>query len=323
MRALITGINGFVGRYLAEYLLNMKYEVVGTTRDQIIMENDFDKRFQVVKLDLNKVEEVIELLNLFKPDHVYHLAGQSSVKQSWNNIHATFEANVLKTINLFEGIRQSNIARSAKILTVGSSEEYGKVKADNKPIDENTLLCPISPYGITKANVYMLAQHYFNTYNMQVIHVRPFNHIGPRQSLGFVTSDFAYQVAQIEKGIIEPVINVGNLEAQRDFTDVRDIVTAYEHLLKDGIVGDVYNVCSGKPVSIKEILYNNIEMSICKTIEVREDLTRMRPSDFPIYIGDPKKIFSHTGWTSSISLENSLNDILNYWRNEKVPLRSF
>ncbi|MFX3632175.1 MAG: GDP-mannose 4,6-dehydratase [Candidatus Pristimantibacillus sp.] len=315
MRALITGVTGFVGGYLARHLLNMDYEVWGTSRDGSCATN-FGSKLKVVSMDFNEVDEVIETLNLIKPDFIYHLAGQSSVKLSWSNVQDTFDANVSKTICLLEAVRKSDIAQSVKILTVGSSEEYGRVEESDMPINESTLLRPISPYGITKATVHMLVQQYVNSYQLQIIHARPFNHIGPGQSLGFVTSDFAYQVAQIEKGVMKPEIHVGNLEAQRDFTDVRDIVVAYEMLMKSGEIGNVYNVCSGKPVVIKDILLKNIEMSLNNNIKVIEDPTKMRPSDIPLYMGDPTKITKSTNWTSSISLEESLIGILNYWRNE-------
>ncbi|WP_169083612.1 GDP-mannose 4,6-dehydratase [Paenibacillus sp. PL91] len=314
MRALITGITGFVGGYLADYLTSLGYEVWGATRMSSLDLND--TRLNLVTIDFNDEDCIVETINQIKPDHIYHLAGQSSVKLSWEDIQGTFEANVSKTIALLEAIRKSNVAKSVRILTVGSSEEYGKVSDFENPINEEETLHPISPYGLSKATVYMLAQQYARAHQLHIVHARPFNHIGPGQALGFVTSDFAYQIAQIEKGIVPPIINVGNLDAQRDFSDVRDIVVAYEKLLSDGNKGEVYNVCSGKPIAIKEILKKYVEASICDSIEIQEDPSRMRPSDLPLYIGNPAKIIRSTNWENQIDLDQSLINILNYWRSE-------
>jgi GDP-4-dehydro-6-deoxy-D-mannose reductase len=311
MNALITGVTGFVGKYLAQHLINKGYQVWGTTRSSAqFLKNDVIH----VNIDLDDEEKLTNLINHIKPDYIFHLAGLSSVKLSWENKQDTFQANVIKTICLLEAIRKSTVSKTVKVLTIGSSEEYGLVDITEMPLDETTLLRPISPYGISKATVFMIAQQYFNSYKLNVIHARPFNHIGPGQDIGYVTSDFAKQIAQIEKGLISPVINVGNLESERDFTDVRDIVIAYELIISLGDIGKVYNVCSGKPASIKAILNKYIELSSCKTIEVKEDANRMRPSDFPLYIGDPTEIKLKTNWSNSISLDESLINILDYWR---------
>jgi len=321
MRALITGVTGFVGKYLTDYLIRMGYEVWGATRKSSIDHND--TKLNLVTIDFDDEASIVETINRLKPDHIYHLAGQSSVKKSWEDIQNTFEANVSKTIILLEAIRKSEVAKSVKILTVGSSEEYGKVLNADRPISEDVTLKPISPYGLSKATVYMLAQQYASAHQLHIVHARPFNHIGPGQGLGFVTSDFAFQIAQIEKGIVPPVINVGNLDALRDFSDVRDIVVAYEKLIMDGKKGEAYNVCSGKPIAIKEILMKYVEASTSSSIKIQEDPTRMRPSDLPLYIGDPSKIIRMTNWENQINIDQSLINILNYWRSEiKSPEES-
>ncbi|TVY09786.1 GDP-mannose 4,6-dehydratase [Paenibacillus cremeus] len=313
MKALITGATGFVAKYLASHLINKGYEVWGTTRQSspVLFNSDFIK---VYPLELTSKAEVLLLLNTLQPNFIFHLAGQSSVKDSWENKPFTFEANIMMTLNLLEAVKDSVIKETVRVLTVGSSEEYGDVKSDEMPISEKTQLRPISPYGISKATVSMLAQHYHRSYSMKVIHIRPFNHIGPGQSLGFVTSDLAKQIAEIESGILNPLIKVGNLDAKRDFTDVRDIVKAYELIVNFGGFGQIYNVCSNTPVSIQEVLNKLLAMSSFSSIEVIREESKMRPSDFPLYYGDAKLLIQETRWSPIISLNDSLRDILNYWR---------
>lgn len=313
MRAIITGVSGFVGRYLAAHLLSEGVEVWGTTRSGS-PDLRLDPRINLVKIDLSDEHEIMVWLERIRPDHIYHLAGQSSVKLSWEKKVETFEANVDKTIHLLEAVRKSALADSVRVLTVGSSEEYGKVQPHEMPIKEETPLRPISPYGISKATVSMLAKHYYNAYGVQVIHARPFNHIGPGQSLGFVTSDFAKQIVDIEKGLQEPIIRVGNLEAMRDFTDVIDIVRAYYLLVTGEMKGGIVNVCSSRPYKIMDVLNWYINHSFCNAITVENDSNRMRPSDIPLHYGCSKKIKGITSWNTTISIEKSLEDILNNWR---------
>jgi len=310
-KALITGVNGFVGRYLARELASDGYDVWGTSRSG--QPSDY-REWKVLQLDLLHEEQIMNVINELMPDEIYHLAGQSSVRDSWLDKAGVLDANVLATTRLLEAVRKSAPANKIKVLTVGSSEEYGKVADNQLPIEEGTKLRPISPYGISKAAVSLLAQHYYDVYGMKIIHARPFNHIGPGQSLGFVTSDFAKQISDIEKGLISPALYVGNLEAKRDFTDVRDIVRAYRLLLKDGESGNVYNICSGSPVSIQAILDYYLRVSSCKDIHVIPDENKMRPSDIPLYYGDSGRIVEATQWGRTINLEQSLTDILNYWR---------
>lgn len=309
MRALITGVTGFVGKYLADYLMKQGYEVWGTTRKScpalVSHEN-----IKFVRLDLLNQEEIIKLLNDIQPYEIYHLAGQSNVKDSWNDKVSTFQANCINTLNLLESVTKSNIAKTVKVLTVGSSEEYGKVEYTQMPIKENYPLNPISPYGMSKATVSLFAKHYHDVYGLNIVHARPFNHIGPGQRLGFVVSDFSHQIADIEKGTKENILYVGNLEAKRDFTDVRDIVRSYHLLLrKNGGYGQVYNVSSATAVSISEVLEILISLSN-KDIVIKQDESKMRPADIPLYIGDNTKIKNEVGWKPEISIRETLNDIL-------------
>lgn len=314
MRALITGVQGFVGKYLANHLLSQGIEVWGTSRREspILCLKNGD--VNVMINDLNQTEEIYQLLHNIKPDYIFHLAGQSNVKRSWEDKEGTFYANVNKTIFLLDAcVRYQQENPNMRLLTVGSSEEYGKVKAYELPIKETTTLRPMSPYGASKAAVSMLIQQYHKAHDLNVIHVRPFNHIGPGQSEGFVTTDFAKQVVAIENGKKPPVLLVGNLSAKRDFTDVRDIVRAYFQLISVGKLGEIYNVCSQNAISIKKIL-DLIVYNSNVNIEVQLNKDRLRPSDVPIYEGDNKKIKSHVKWEPNSSFEETIIDILNYER---------
>lgn len=314
MRVLITGIRGFVAGYLAELLIAKGDKVWGTVRDTDSCSNDKDsywERITLISADLGSQSGLEAVLRESCPEVIFHLAAQSSVQQSWERKESTFDANVLGTIRLLEAVRESGI--NSKVLLVGSAEEYGLVSPKEVPVKETNPLRPMSPYGVSKAAVSMLAAQYFRAYKMPIIYARAFNHIGPRQSLGFVTSDFAKQIAEIELGLKEPVIRVGNLEARRDFTDVRDVVRAYHLLIHEGRPGEIYNVCSGRAVPVEEVLRTYLKLATVK-ITIETDPARLRPSDVPILQGDGTKINGDTGWEPNLPLEQSLEDVLNYWR---------
>jgi GDP-4-dehydro-6-deoxy-D-mannose reductase len=310
MKALITGITGFVGKHLAKYLWQSGIEVVGVSRG---WSRSPDVPYEIISLDHSNPNEMTAFFNQEQPDWIIHLSGMSSVKQSWTLVEQVFESNVQMTIRLLESILQSEIRTRVKVLTIGSSEEYGAVELSSLPITEETPLRPISPYGMTKASVSRLSEMYYKAHQLQVIHARPFNHIGPGQGLGFVTADFAKQVADIEAGRAEPVIKVGNLSSQRDFLDVRDVVSAYYHLMRKGRAGEVYNICSSTPKAISDVLDTFIQLS-SKPISVQVDDHLFRPLDYPVYYGSNRKIVEDTGWKQEHSLEKSLEDILNHWR---------
>jgi GDP-4-dehydro-6-deoxy-D-mannose reductase len=311
MKALITGVTGFVGEYLAEYLQSQRFDVYGTSSKEV----NASAMTNVLYNNLTIEQELSNLLEEIKPDHIYHLAGNSNVKSSWENKTDTFATNVNLTVNLLEAARKSSIANTVKILTVGSSEEYGKIYDSQMPINESVAIQPMNPYGISKATVSFFAKQYYHAYGLYVLHVRPFNHIGPRQRLGFVVPDFSSQIVEMEKKGQEKTINVGNLEAQRDFTDVRDIVRAYYLLLDTSTsFGEIYNVCSGTPISMKTILQKLISLSN-QSISLKVDPNKMRPLDVPIYFGDNSKIKKLTGWEPKFRLEDTLLDVLNYFRN--------
>lgn len=306
-RAIITGANGFVGRYLIKELLNHDYMVWGGTRS-INLNLHSDIEFFTIRS--GEKEELIKNLENIQPTVIFHLSGQSSVKKSWMNIEETFEANLMRTIELLDAVRYSSIRESVKIVSIGSSEEYGHV--DVKPITEATPLNPFNPYGISKSSIGKLTLLYHKIFDMNVMHVRPFNHIGPGQSLGFVTSDFAKQIADIEKGVVESTLYVGDLSSKRDFTDVRDIVQAYRLIGEKGVAGEVYNVCTGVSVSIQSILDKLLSLT-SKKIKVIKENNKLRPNNVNEYYGSNLKLKKTTNWSPQIPLNNSLMDIYNYW----------
>jgi GDP-4-dehydro-6-deoxy-D-mannose reductase len=245
-----------------------------------------------------------------KPDYVFHLAAQSFVPMSWLAPCDTIETNVNGTINLFEAVRK--LDKEVKIHFAGSSEEYGYVREDEVPIIEEQALRPQSTYAVSKIAGEKLCYQYVKSYGMKIVSTRAFNHTGPRRGEVFVTSNFAKQIAEIENGA-EPIIHVGNLQAQRDFTDVRDMVRAYLLAIKLCPYGVPYNICSGRAISIESLLSRLLSLSKVK-VEVVQDADRMRPSDVPLLLGDCTLFHNTTGWERSYSLDDTLEDLLNYWR---------
>lgn len=310
MRALITGASGFVGKYLVEELINNGYSVYLGTRMSPNAQLENENQVYLNYADVNGTTKIIEDIN---PDVIFHLSGQGNVKKSWSHIQETFQSNVMDAIGLFDAVRFSALKDKVKVISVGSSEEYGPVK--EMPIQEISNTNPTNPYGVSKLSVCRTALHYHQYYGLNIIHTRAFNHIGPGQSLGFVTSDFAKQVADIENNLHEPYIYVGDLSSKRDFTDVRDVVRAYRLLAEKGTVGEVYNVCSGTSVSIRTVLDYLISFSN-KKIEVIIDEKKFRPNDIPEYFGSYNKIEQIVGWKPCISLKDSLGSIFYYWKNK-------
>ncbi|MDH5186290.1 MAG: GDP-mannose 4,6-dehydratase [candidate division WOR-3 bacterium] len=314
MRTLITGITGFAGSHVAEYLLSLKNaEVFGIYRWRSRTENieHIASKIKFFECDSKDAISVREVIKKVKPDRIYHLAAQSYVPMSWVAPAETLSNNIISEVNLFEAVRAE--VRDCRIQIAGSSEEYGLVLPNEIPIKETNSLRPLSPYGVSKVAQDLLGYQYFKSYKMNIVRTRAFNHTGPRRGEVFATSNFAKQIAEIEKGKREPVIYVGNLEAVRDFTDVRDVAVAYYLSLEKGEMGEVYNICSGNGHKIKEML--NLLLSLTKhKIEVKPDPKRMRPSDVELLIGDSTKFRQKTGWQPNIPFETTMSDLLNYWR---------
>jgi len=315
MRALITGVTGFVGSHLAEYLLAQEAEVVGTARwrSQTANIEHLQERLQLVECDLRDSASIKRVLAETRPDQVYHLAAQSFVLSSWKAPEETLSTNILGQLHLLEALR--DLKMNPPVLIAGSSEEYGLVKPEELPIKETNPLRPLSPYAVSKVGQDLLAYQYYRSYGMHLVRTRAFNHDGPRRGKVFATSNFAHQIAEIEKGRAEPVLKVGNLEAKRDFSDVRDIVKGYVLALEKGEPGEVYNLCSGIAHSIGEVVDMLLGMSGVP-IRVGKDVARMRPSDVPILVGDSSKFRALTGWKPTIPFQQTLRDLLDWWRTQ-------
>src|SRR6266498_1587371 len=254
VRVLITGITGFVGSHMAEYALAQGAEVFGSSRWRSKSENidHLRSRITLIESDLRDLSSVRALVELSNPSHVIHLAAQSFVGASWHQPAETLSTNVISQVNLLESIR--GLRLEPRFLAVGSSEEYGLVYEDELPIKETNPLRPLSPYAVSKIAQDMMGYQYFKSYGMPIIRSRGFNHEGPRRGDVFVTSNFAKQIAEIEAGLREAVVYVGDIKPRRDYSDVRDIVRGYWLLLEQGEPGEVYNLCSGRAWVIQDIL---------------------------------------------------------------------
>ncbi len=354
MRFLITGITGFVGSHLAEYLLSRdcdksgRAEVFGTVRHRSPPDNIsgiLDKVSLTKDVDIRDAHAVEEAIKRAEPDYIFHLAAQSFVPASWISPTDTLETNIVGTVNLLEAVRMSELHPVIQI--AGSSEEYGcppmvptrdgwvrdrpvsseeledfeiNSTPDSKlvfklPITENFPLLPLSLYGVSKVTEDLLGFQYHKSYGMKIVRTRAFNHSGPRCGESFVTSNFAKQIVEIEKGKRDPVVKAGNLEVTRDFTDVRDIVRGYWLAASRGKYGEVYNICSGTARSIQSVL-DTLRMQSTAQFEIVKDRERMRPSDIPVLEGDCSKFRKQTGWKPQIGFSQTMGDLLDYWRGK-------
>ena len=314
-KVLITGASGFAGHHLIEHLLfQEKFEITGTYHSKENFNNSpLKEKIRWIKTDLTDTESASNLITQTSPDYIFHLAAASAPSQSFKNPASTFQSNVISQINLLEAVRLCH-SRPARLLIVSSAEIYGHVQPQQLPINEQTPLNPSSPYAVSKIAQDYLGLQYFNSYKIDCIRVRPFNHIGPYQKINFVVADFAKQIAEIEKGEKEPTMMVGNLNAKRDFTDVRDIVKAYYLLIEKGTPGGVYNIGSGESHSIQEILDTLLSLST-KKISVITDPQKFRPADAPDIVCNNKKLVELTGWQPQIPLTKTLQSTLDYWRS--------
>jgi len=307
-KGLVIGAAGFVGRYLVREMRNNKIETFVT---KLPHEKFTEESVNVYDLDILDKDAIVNILYEIQPDYIFHLAAQSSVGVAWKNPLLTVDVNIKGSINLMDAVRE--LFYKPRVLLIGSGEEYGYIKPEETPISEDNLLRPGNIYAATKACQNMIGSIYAKAYDMDLKMVRAFNHIGPGQAPLFVVSDFCKQVAEIEKGIREPVIMVGNLAAKRDFTDVRDVVKAYVKLIKQGSSGETYNVGSGSAQEIRQILEKVIAMSDVD-IKVETDPNKIRPVDVPIIEADITKLNTLTGWKPEISVEQTICETLDYWR---------
>jgi GDP-4-dehydro-6-deoxy-D-mannose reductase len=262
---------------------------------------------------------MVSIVERAKPDYIFHLAAQPLVPLSRRDPWATLANNIRLQLNILEAV--ARLGSMARILAVGSSEEYGLVHPDELPVKETNPLRPTSPYAVSKVAQDMLGLQYHLSHKLFTVRVRPFNHIGPRQRLGFVAPDFARQIAEAEAGSKEPIIQVGNLEPQRDFSDVRDVVRGYHAALTKGEPGEVYNLGSEQARSIGELLDGLLSMASVP-LKVEQDQARLRPADVSVMVSDCSRLRARTGWQVVIPFEKSLQDVLDYWRERVRDRRS-
>lgn len=313
-KILITGITGFVGAHLTSHLLSQQsYDVYGTyrTESNINVIDEFRSRITLKKIDLLDVSAVELFILDLKPDYIINLAAQASPTKSFSDPIETFTNNIISEYSILNTIKKNELKTRTLIISTG--DIYGLISPSDLPVNELTQLRPTTPYAVSKITQDYLSLQYFLAYKTDIVRIRPYNHIGPGQKEGYVVSDFAKQIAQIEAGLKEPIISVGNLEAGRDFTDVRDIVKAYELLLQKGVSGDVYNIGSGKSHKIADVLNTLLSFSK-KQIDIKVDSNKFRPIDIPEIICDYGKLHKLTGWQPTIPFNKTLQDILDYWR---------
>ena len=310
MRVFITGATGFAGSHLVDQLLANGDEIVSLVHAETSLQ-DLPDSPQITEVvgNLLDVDGLKTAVSEATPDVIYHLAGQASPQRSWVIPGATLAVNSVGTANLLDAAVAYGRPR---VVIVSSADIYGKIEAEDLPITEKTLPQPRHPYGLSKWTAAQLVPLYWDRFQLPVVEARPFNHIGPRQALGFVVPDFASQLAAIQLGQVENRMMVGNLEAQRDFTDVRDVSQAYQFLAEKGLPGEAYIICSGQPVQIQTILDELLALTNV-AIDIEQDAARMRPSDTPVLYGSFAKIADDTGWKPTIARQDSLRDALADW----------
>lgn len=307
MRVFVTGATGFAGSHLVDQLLAGGHHVVAlvhpATSHQVLPDK---AQIEPVFGDLLDPQAMTTIVADARPDVIFHLAGQAYPARSWSDPALTLAVNAGGTANV---LRAATAYGRPRVVVVTSAEIYGPVAAADLPMTEETPAHPRHPYGVSKLAAGELVRVYWERYELPVIEARPFNHIGPRQAPGFVVPDFAGQLAAIRHGRQDAIIHVGNLDPERDFTDVRDVAAAYLSLAEKGRPGEVYLICSGRSVSIRYILETLIELSGI-VVEVRIDAGRVNPTDTPCLYGSHAKIAAHTGWQPTIPLRQSLGDAL-------------
>ncbi len=310
-KALITGIAGFAGSHLARLLLSQKFTVYGFYHPDHATTNvdEIKDKINLTSCDLLGQRDLEEKLSRINPDYVFNLAAYSSPAESFKNPKKTLENNMISELNLLKTL--AKLTSKAKILIIGSADEYGQ-PAGNRALDESIPLAPISPYAVSKVIQDLLGYQFFAHHRLHIVRVRPFNHIGPRQSKAFVVPSFAAQIASLEKRG-GGAIRVGNLKTWRDFTDVRDMVRAYLLALQKGEAGEVYNIGSGKPIQIADILKKLISFSTVK-IKIRKDKKLFHPAEIQKIYCEFSKFNKQTGWKPQIPISKTLSDTIEYER---------
>lgn len=316
-RYIITGVSGFVGKNFIKYLnANIRQsEILGIDIRpfDIHPENYEHLKFKFERSDLKDKDTLCKLIYNFRPDFILHLASYSSVAGSWKSPNTSFLNNVNIFLNLIESVRM--IGLKCRILSVGSSEEYGSVKIEDLPLKESNQLNPSSPFGVARVTQELLSRLYADVYGLDIVITRSFNHIGPGQNENYAVASFAKQLVEVRKNKLNEFLSAGDVSIVRDFIDVRDVVCIYHKLLLNGKKGEIYNVCSGYGVSLR-----NIIQMICEILEVnisiKQDLKLKRPKDNPVIIGCNEKIKNEINWTNEFSLERSLKDVVQYYMHQ-------
>ena len=331
-KVLITGITGMVGSHLTDYLLaNTDWKIYGLARwndsldniEHLAGEINKKERIELIYGDLNDLASLITAVDKAKPDYVFHLAAQSYPQTSFDAPIETLQTNILGTANLLEALRKSPY-KDAIIHVCASSEVFGRVSKEKLPINEECSFHPASPYAISKVGTDLVGRYYAEAYGMTIMTTRMFTHTGPRRGDVFSESTFAKQIAMIEAGLQEPKIYVGNLNSLRTYADVRDAARAYHMLVTiNPTAGEYYNIGGNYTCKIADMLNYLINQSTVKNIEIVTDPERLRPIDADLQIPDITKFQNHTGWKPQISFEQTMNDLLQYWRDRINSGRKF
>ncbi|MEI7554334.1 GDP-mannose 4,6-dehydratase [Candidatus Chlorohelix sp.] len=329
---IITGIAGFVGSHLADLILGQpgNYTIHGivisdpnTQAQPNLAHLDGNERLKLYALDMSEMEALSKLVTELRPDYIFHLAARSHIAPSFANPAETLQNNLTSTLNLFEIAKRlkQQSGYNPAILNTGSGDQYGFILPEELPVQENQPFRPGSPYAVSKITQEMLGYQYWRSFGLRIFNTRAFNQLGPRQNPELATATFAHQIALLERahrhGQAVAPLRVGNLDSSRDYTDVRDMVRGYWMALHSSKCepGKPYNICSGKDWKISHVLQMLLEHANCP-IKVENDPARMRPSDVPEVRGDSSRFREATGWQPQIPLEQSIEDLLNYWRNE-------
>jgi len=330
-KALITGFTGMVGSHLADFLLeNSDWDVVGLLRwndktdniEHLMPAINEKERVFLEYGDINDLSSLLHVFEKVKPDYVFHLAAQSYPKTSFESPLETLETNILGTAKVLDAIKK--LGQNPVVHVCASSEVFGRVPKECLPIHEEVGFHPASPYAISKVGTDLIGRFYAEAYGMTVMTTRMFTHTGPRRGDVFAESTFAKQIAMIEAGIIPPVVEVGNLNSLRTWSDVRDAVKAYYMLVtKNPIAGEYYNIGGTFSCTVGDMLDYLISLSTVDNIEIRTDVERLRPIDADLQVPDTLKFEKHTGWKPEIPFETTMKDLLDYWRQQIKSGKSF